>query len=546
MHFFNKCSIYCADYTTSWNWSFKADLDNSLKLDSFIYADSVDIDYNPISCFENRVIGYSNHVFNVYYNNEMDIQDYYSNSETSNLSTQYPRIYRDTSTKDQHEFDYANYSQFTKALEYVIYSYALDLEPDQLTVNKLDSAPYYEIRMANYSSDVTGENRKTAVEKALEDRIELFERIGSFVGLVDRQITKITNWILNNVIGSNAMANDTFTRYDNVTEVVTIDNQNNETITYDLGTGAPENLGRNYTSTVQKLVRGVCNEVTIGTDSDSEDGQIHVDERFLASYIKEYAGNTFFISDDVNFSNTSEDPRLPYIQPLEYQSVTLMLKQDTYITDLWVALKYDADLNGTEDGFTDRYIDIIVDLNYYNHDSNTLQTVSSEVCRVYDGPYYFDFLGAQADENDYSTDGVPIGHQSGVMFETIGRSFTGPGVDGDAIFVKAFNPDIGDGALKTDVGEHDYKRPYYVSQNPKQLSGLTNLRKYYSLIESQENETGIDEGFSYITGKLNSQKFAGDDGCDYLELTYRVIKKNGDYSTSYKFYTGLALIWTAE
>ena len=49
----------------------------------------------------------------------------------------------------------------------------------------------------------------------------------------------------------------------------------------------------------------------------------------------------------------------------------------------------------------------------------------------------------------------------------------------------------------------------------------------------------MPENHSYITGRLNSEMFAGSDGCDYLELTYRVIKKNGDFDTNYKFYTGI-------
>ena len=124
---------------------------------------------------------------------------------------------------------------------------------------------------------------------------------------------------------------------------------------------------------------------------------------------------------------------------------------------------------------------------------------------------------------------------SGYRFEEIGKLF---GSNKSYIEVGAFNTEIGNGILKTDVGEAGYSAKVYVSQSPLVLVGTTNVRKYYSLIES-----GIDEGLadnhSYITGKLNPEMFTGSDGCDYLELTYKVIKKNGDLDTNYKFYSGV-------
>ena len=536
--------ILGADYNTSWNWSFKADLDdcilnnssvnNSLSLDAFIYDNTFSIE-DPL-LQNNKVINSYNKNTN-FYNR---IFAHYSPGIGDTLLRDYPRIYRDTSEKTnqiEKARDYSYYSQFTKALEYVIYSYALDLEPSEIVVTKTglpsQNFPYYAVTVAGYASD----NDKTSVEKALEERIALFEKIGSFVGLVNRQITKITNWILNNVIGANALANDNFTTYDSVTEIV----DQNENVTYNLGPGTTTSLGRDYTNTVTKLVQGVCRDVTIGSDEDSGEG-IHVDERFLASQIKEYAGDTFLIQDDDNFALVPENANLPYIQPLEYQSVTLMFKEDTYVADLWIALKYDAGLDGTDaETFTNNYLDIVVEINYYNHENNTLQTISSQVTRVFDGPYYIDFMG-EYNHQDYEGTTLPEGHRSGVMFDAIGQNFNSASPHPDAVLVKGFNPNVGNGILKTDVGRTDYNGSVLVSQAPLTIDGFTNLRKYYSLIESQSTDPGIDQNHSYITGKLNSAMFAGNDGCDYLEITYKVIKKNGDGATNYKFYTGLQMV----
>ena len=113
------------------------------------------------------------------------------------------------------------------------------------------------------------------------------------------------------------------------------------------------------------------------------------------------------------------------------------------------------------------------------------------------------------------------------------------GTQFDGINVSAFNPDIGNGVLKTDVGRNGYRANLIYSAEPLTITGLTNLKNYYSVIESEVNEQGLPENTSYITGRLNSEKFAGNDGCDYLEVSYKVIKTNGDHNTNYKFYTGL-------
>ena len=174
-----------------------------------------------------------------------------------------------------------------------------------------------------------------------------------------------------------------------------------------------------------------------------------------------------------------------------------------------------------------------------------MQTIRSAVTRVYDGPYYIDFLG-EYDAADYDI-AIPNGHQSGVAFEEIGQKFSGSNSPfPDAIRVNAFNPDVGSGILKTDTSVNNYDGSVLVSQSPLVITGLTNLRKYYSLIESQINEEGVAADHSYISGRLNSDMFAGSDGCDYLEITYKVIKKNGDGNTNYKFYTGLAFVNAAS
>lgn len=530
-----------ADTNINWKWSFKTNFGEENTLNAYLenYTNSYYIENEPFKeDVPFQMSNLPNHIINIY-----NKSDFASNLQThySNASSDYKDIIlgiEDPENKNQPQEYYTGYSQFTKALEYVVYSYALDLDPNYINVVQTNSDPYYRVEISGYNDDVGG--GKTAIDKALEDRIAMFNRLGSYVGLVDRQITKISNWIVNNVIGERALANDYFTVYNGVKEVVTYSaDMNSYEVTYDFSNASASSLpfGRDYRNTVASIVKNVCEKVTIGGSGDSESDEVHIDERFLASEIKEYAGDTILIQDDTNFRNLVEDPTKPYIQPLEYQSVTFMFKKDMYVTDLMIALKYDADLNGTEDGYTDRYIDIILDVNFYNNENNTYQTVTSQVCRVYDGPYDIAYLSNPADDSDV---GVPNGHTSGIIMYSLADYFENTYCSKrGAIKVGAFKPEIGNNALMTDVGLSGYDGSIFVSQNPLVMVGTTNLRKFYKLIESAIDESGVAENHSYITGKLNSEMFAGSDGCDYLEITYKVIKKNGDYNANYKFYTGI-------
>ena len=513
--------IMGADTSKAWNWSFSYDVADE-NLDAYLALYGAD------------TTSLSGHIVNEFDNSELTSR--YNNRLL--FSTPYISIYLGTSRQD----DTSNYSDYVKALEYVIYSYALDLEPAEMTVQKNfdgTNGIYYRIDILGFNHTT----EKTAIEQALEKRKETFEKIGSFVGLVDRQKTKVKNWILENVIGDDVTSSpDTYSVYTGVTETET-----DGKVTYDFShaTAQSYDLGRAYENTVNEIVNGVCSEVTIGR-IDGEDGgegeDVHIDERFLASQIKEYAGDTFMIQDDANFVLTPENANLPYIQPLEYQSVTLMLGRALYINEIAIAIKYDADLSGTDEGFTDNYIDVIITLNYYNHSLNLLQSVDSDVLRVYDGPYDAGYINAPAK----ATDSAPTGHLSGFMFKSIGSLFEQDGCEYDfskessrPILVGEFNTNVGNGVLKTDVGADNYEGNIFVSQSPLVIVGTTNLRKYYNLLESEIGDTRIEEGHSYVTGRLNSELFSGSDGCDYLEITYKVLKANGDDTTNYKFYTGI-------
>lgn len=439
--------------------------------------------------------------------NDLILRNYYLGSET------------EVETEEQ------EYSDFVKALEYAIYCYAVDLEPAQVTVTfASDGTP---------NVQVTGYDN---VDSALERAKENFQILGSFVGLADRQIEKIEAWVLDNIIGEDVVDNaDYFYEYQSVTEVVTVDENGEYSYSYEFDTMSSRiELGRDYEGTVANIIQNVCSEVSIGNDGGSD---VTIDQRFPASEVMEYAGVANNVYSDSSFAVPGQENSADKIRPYEYQSIVFMVKEEVSVDGVGIALKYDAGLDGTTKGvYGEEYLDIIVDLNYYNNATDTLTVLESMQVRVYDGPWdqenvYWDWPdGTGGKSMDAEETGAPEDHYSGIYFG---------GVD---IELGAFKTDIGDKVLMTDVGENGYSASLLISEEPLVLIGTTNVRKYYEIVEPGSSELDneqIPDGYTYLSGRFNSDMFSGAEGCDYLEVTFKVLKRKSDTTPNrYKFYAG--------
>ncbi len=543
-----------ASLENDWLWSF--------------YIDQNDANQRPY-LFENvqaSIISYADDRITTAFGE--DYRDLFSNYYTAISST-----YRETYIGPDRQDDYAGYSDFVKALEYVIYCYSLDLTPGQvivepvMTTTEEGAKQYYTVRVIETSN---GQQIELSADQALEQIKEVFDQLGAYVGVAERNKEKIANWILENVIGSAAMQNDSVTEYIGATQisytdaegttttfVATSADQANE-ILDGLGyTGAdlPEKkeeedhvphvptattttseVGRNYAETVYNMVNMVCDRVTIGSD---DDGQIDVDDRYLASEVMEYMGNSFSAGggDDPfpYFEDFSSPQAAMAVRPLEYQSAVLMFKEEVKISMVSVVLQYDADLDGYQtqsgDAFdSSRYLTIEIGLNYFNHQTRQRISVATQTVNVPDGK----LVNPLGDDNlDRASAEAGIEFSQTVVFGFYDSILP----NNQDLIVGAFKTDIGGGILKTDVGRNDYRGNPIVSNDPIIISGLSAVKDYYEIIEPTEEQ--IAQGQTYLTGQLNAEKFMGDDGCDYLEITYRVIKRVGDTSTNYKFYTGL-------
>ena len=548
----NEKTVMSANLNNDWEWSFLID-EGDVNTIPYLYED--DLFGSILENTNNRIkTAFKDTNFETF---KKDVSTWYSN-----LSENYLSIYLGT----ERATDYDKYSDFVKTLEYVIYCYSLDLTPGEVVVSteNLGSEQYYQIKIIQTANGV---QQELTPKEALSAIKETFDKLGSYVGVAERNKDKIIQWILDNVIGQNAMASDSVVEKKNAIEIVydgesqfftsvesakdfitskgiTLSESDEEKIdAMQEPTVQTIEVGRNYASiggtegTVEKIVDKVCEKVTIGGDD------VYVDDRFLASEIAEYYGESFTYSKEEDVFPYYEDfttgAGARAIRPLEYQSAVLMFKEEVNISQLIVAFQYDADLDGYQTATGERfdgsrYIEIEVGLNFFDYETKTKTVVDTKTAIVPDGKTV-DPLGDE--------DLQKLSKQTGISFsQSVMFGFEEP-ILGDwkkDLICGAFNVDIGGGVLKTDVGRNGYKGIPFVSEDPIKIVGNTQVKNYYEIIEPTEEE--IAKGETYLSGQLNSSMFMGSDGCDYLEITYRVIKKVGDTSTNYKFYTGISVL----
>ena len=399
------------------------------------------------------------------------------------------------------------YSDVVKSVEYALYCFALDLTPQTVTFTEGSSATQpINVSIGGQTADAQLEYIK-----------EVFNSIGSTVGVSSRMQTKLVDWLLETVIGEEAMANDTVVYYDNVTVTRNDDGSSSYNFSNATVTETVTNA-RDYENTVEEIVSTVCEQVQIGNVNDDD---VNIDDRFLASEVKDFWGDLFSI--DVN---NEEDPFVN-IPAMEYQSAVLMFNDDLedidYINDdytitkvmghkvenLWLVFQYDAGNDGLNNVDPNASITIRVHLNAYINGVYMQDVAESQMITVPDGPM------------DYGNTGM-------VMFESIGDRENG-------LIFNSFNTEVGNGILKA---MDNYSGSTLIS-DPLILVGTTELKDYYKLIEPEEP---LEDGTTYTYGILDHTKLTGADQTDYLEIAYEVIKVAGDTETNYKFQTGIALI----
>ena len=505
------------DTNADWNMTLPYDNENVMIV-AFPFDPDIQAD------FMNNVIDSNGTLFAEFFTNQAEsenaISQYYT--DTDNISS-YVKSFLAPAFENTLPTDGENrneelgaliasnqYSDVVKAVEYALYCFALDLTPQTVTFTEGSSATQpINVSIGGQTADAQLEYIK-----------EVFNSIGSTVGVSNRMQAKLVDWLLETVIGEEAMANDIVRYYDGVT--VTRNDDGSSSYNFSNATTETVTNARDYENTVEEIVSTVCEQVQIGNVNDDD---VNIDDRFLASEVKDFWGDLFSI--DVN---NEEDPFIN-IPAMEYQSAVLMFNDDledieirdpndptgmTMMTvqghkveNLWLVFQYDAGNDGLNNVDPNASITIRVHLNAYINGVYMQDVAESQMITVPDGPM------------DYGNTGM-------VMFESIGDRENG-------LIFNSFNTEVGNGILKA---MDNYSGSTLIS-DPLILVGTTELKDYYKLIEPEEP---LADGTTYTYGILDHTKLTGADQTDYLEIAYEVIKVAGDTETNYKFQTGIALI----
>lgn len=362
-----------ADSNAAWNWSLPYDLpsgDANYTINSLVYEYT---DYvNSATISGNDIV------------NKFAVEDF--TYET--VSNYYTNPYYEFPVNPQNRFNASLYSQkylnnwdnptenseYVDALTYAIYSLVLGLKPNEINIEYDNSTGEPTLSVSGF----TATKEKSSVELALEDRIFLFNKLGSYVGLTSRNKVAIAEYIINTVIGESAYSFNERMKYDAIVKAVV-----------------------NYCSSLTRIGE------TEGKDEDDGYHGDDLDKAFPASEIVYYPYTTFFVESD-----PIDGDQFHGMPACEYQSVVLLPDKATSVSDVWLDFRYDADKDG--DGTFDptKFLDIKVSFRYYRGDG-AAPIVKTVDMRVKDGPVNFgedgSTLDVELDTRDMFGEALKIG-----------------------------------------------------------------------------------------------------------------------------------------
>ncbi len=320
-----------ADTSKGWKWSLSY---NNADYRAFVYSHNGDMHVGS-NIMDNtfRVNQFNYTYFNRYYSGE-NIPGELFEGEMSSLDTE---VFSSAFINE----DYIN------ALTYAIYSLVLGVEPNEIRIDIKGDTPRAFVE--GFNDEGSGDTYKSSAQLALENVKATFTRLGSYVGLTARDKDKIIDYILNNIIGANALNHST------------------------------EYFNYYYEDVVEAIVTYCGTITTIGKTPDAEESEnTTIGDSFIASEVVDFPYTSFF-------SSMEDDPFEFVKGPYEYQSFVLMPSRDSVkITDIWLDFKYDAGLDG-DDIVTDKSLEIEVSVRWNKGDGNPIREVKQTII-VKDGP----------------------------------------------------------------------------------------------------------------------------------------------------------------
>ncbi len=389
---------------------------------------------------------------------------------------------------------------YQDALEYVTYLFVLGYDYENAEGQPTTEATKFEFT-PEYSADGYVSDIKVggvSVGVALKQIKEEYKQTGNFVGITDKNKEQLKRFILDKVIGDQALAKDIFS------VVAKTQKQDKNGVAMAGETTTEEiKFNRNYDKIVEFIVGYACEQAPIGTDE--EGNPVTLDNAYMASTITDYNGEYFFAADD------EEGSIFRYIDAAEYQSMVLMpIAEDVgkRLTDIHIVFEYqDYDTSDARVCNADG-LDLVVGLRYFNGTTGTYTYINQTSMKVLTGDNAVisednpDLNTVIFSEDDYEDDAFVKINQEII----IGSQFKNP----DEINPAKYTTDpIGDLASMT-------------------IKGNSVARDYYNI-----NNSASGVGFY---GSLNGQKMIeSGNACDFIEVYFDIQKVKGATNVSYDF-----------
>jgi len=510
------------DLNDSWNWSIG---DNVSGKEIVFRQTSAEKELLSNSTFLFKGEGNDGDIRNVWTeiynigNVNIDFHEFYYGTEVEKFSLIEKVTDYFTSPFDFYGATGVNF--FQDALEYATYlivlGYNLDDEKD---------APLFDFQIEyDASGHVSGmkvngwESNPISIEVALERVKSLYKELGAYIGLTQTNREQLADFIKQIVIGD-AYKNS------NIFKVT------HNTYT-DTGTGVPTvpdksedvTFNRNYDKIVENIINYACTQAPIGYEFENGNRKkVTLEHPYLISQITDYQGDYFMASYDDN----SDDDMFKYIRPAQYQSIVIYPDEEEFnlnllknklqaIGDLSLAFEYWQDPR--ELIVTDKVyapsITINIGFRYFDHEKGEF-TANVETQKVVE-------YGKFPSYDGYDVDTYPDAYSSRVA----SFSDTGTGTDeefGEIIIKTKFSRNIGNGVINPFVNPNSVGESLFYKSIT--INGKDRAREYYKLNDSS----------SYgVYGTLNEQMFVDEDGCDFIEIYFDVVKEKGISGLNYNF-----------
>ncbi|MGN1200924.1 MAG: hypothetical protein ACI4R8_01485 [Candidatus Caccovivens sp.] len=407
-----------------------------------------------------------------------------------------------------------NYYQ--DALEYATYLFVLgydySIEAD---------APYFDFTPDFNSADgsvndvkVNYEGENISVVDALGKVKARYNEVGNYVGLTDKNREQLAKFIRDKVIGidSPEKFQVSFTNFvkDTTTGAESSDTEHaNETL----------NFNRNYDKIIENIISYACEKAPIGIKSDGT--PLTLGNNYPVSQITDYEADNFFLNYNTPDGKNDEKNEylFHYVPTAEYQSFVLYPLADQiskdgnlkYIHDLWLAFEYNEEVAGKT--MLDA-LQINVGVRYYSKSANGY-TVTAQTSTP---------LSITRGKN---TDGVWGDNTCYIGYSEKEQGQYQIATPSDFSFKTDFNRDIGEGAIDPRIDGEAVDGGYR-----KLITGTSKAKDYYQLNNSSSYG-------SFVT--LNPAMFAGEDGCDYMEIYFDIVKDKSQNGVNYNFKVAIGL-----